>query len=151
MAESNPGLNFEWKNYPIWPKQTNLWYLSRDSIDSKKFQNCWNFSILITELGSVTKIEWEKCPKLLFWSKMSKSRGKSEIGWLKSAEISWFFLVIKVGYNVTYSEYIVDFWKFQWQMYFLGHFMVLLSGLFGLWEQKTLAFSVFSIKNHFNS
>ena len=53
----------------------------------KKFWNSWNFFILITELCSVTKIEWEKHPTLCFWPKMVEIWAKSEIGRFKSAEI----------------------------------------------------------------
>ena len=109
MSKSNWVLKIEWEKIPSCQKHPNLRYLWADSENSKKFQSFWNFSIPIAELSSVTKIELEKCPMLWFWSKMSKSRGKSEISWLKSAEISWFFTVIKVGFKVTYSKYIVDF------------------------------------------
>ena len=36
IIELNLGVNFEWKKCPIWQKQPNLWYLLRNSIDSKK-------------------------------------------------------------------------------------------------------------------
>ena len=49
---------------------------------------------IMSQIGNqLIKISWNQ---LIFysdqsWSKTAKSEGKSEIGWLKSAEISWFF------------------------------------------------------------
>ena len=83
--------------------------MQRDSIDSEKFQNSWNFLIPITELGSVTKVEWEKPPTLCFWPKVAELGAKSEIGRFKLAEIGQTPQGIKVGPKVTDYEYMICF------------------------------------------
>ena len=74
-----------------------------------KIYNSHFFSISMRNCYFLTKIEWEKHPTLWFWPKTVELWAKLEIGWLKSAEISWFFTVIKVGPKLTYIEHIVDF------------------------------------------
>ena len=50
-------------------ERPNMSYLQRNSIDSKKFQNSWNFLIPTAESGLVTKIEWENAPHCDFGQK----------------------------------------------------------------------------------
>ena len=71
---------------------------------------------------------------------------KSEIGRFKSAEIGQTHQGIKVGPKVTDYEYMISFWKFYTETYFLGPFVGLFSDLDGLQNQKIMVFADFSLE-----
>ena len=72
---------------------------------------------------------------------------KSEIGRFKSAEIGQTSLGIKGGGKITDYEYIIGFWKFHPETFFLDHFVCLCSDPTGLQNQKIMAFADFSLEN----
>ena len=94
----------------------------------------------------MTKIEWKKYPPLCFWPKLEELWAKSEIGRFKSAKIGKTHQGIKVGPKATDYEYMISFWKFQTETYFLGPFVGLFCDLDGLQNQKILVFADFSLE-----